>query len=709
MNYGNLNENSPTITQPDGINIKLHPHQLTSIAAMINFEKNASVIVDKPNTTSGIYRLVINKFNNNKKQFVSSTFVIETNTAILADKVGSGKTYMILGLILHTQSPRPCNRIVLGTDNFFIRTMNNVEESVKTNLIVTPHNLTNQWGEFTKNTTTLKCLVLSSLSDFDIFFDIEETTTKTGTYGEPFTLFKATKKKQKVATQKNSKTSKKTKQTFKSVTIYQKKTLNVQKVQQVLAETDVIILNINRYNKPFNKIFTNIKWSRVIIDEMDTIHIPNVFFEHGNFQWFITATPMSIFTRSCKKYVGSIFGNYYDLLPYFTVRNNNSYIDQSIVLPQPFAYMIKCRMHRVASQLRDIIPRNVLQLVNAGNVREAITELNCDVETEDTIFNVLTEKTKAQLHNLEAKLSYVQALIPVDEEAHKERIKDLKDSIQSCKTRIDTIDERIKSIKTECCLICADNFQTPVITDCCKAVFCLKCLLSSHTSLGKKCPMCRADMKSNKSYRVVIEKPTKESHDNKDILFETIDKTDALELLLKEIKKTDATPRILIFSDYAQTLSKIVKHIAKAKLRYNTISGTPSHISTTIDEYNEGKINVLFLNSSHYGSGLNLQSTKYLILFHRMDNELETQVLGRAHRFGRQEPLHVIYLLHENERTSTSITTSPLTLNYSSDLKQLSNNSKTSVVSTSTKVENKPKMKKRSKLVSKPLILEDDN
>jgi hypothetical protein len=36
-------------------------------------------------------------------------------------------------------------------------------------------------------------------------------------------------------------------------------------------------------------------------------------------------------------------------------------------------------------------------------------------------------------------------------------------------------------------------------------------------------------------------------------------------------------------------------------------------------------------------------------MFHKLDTEMEKQVIGRANRFGRVESLKVWYLLHANE------------------------------------------------------------
>jgi SNF2 family DNA or RNA helicase len=63
------------------------------------------------------------------------------------------------------------------------------------------------------------------------------------------------------------------------------------------------------------------------------------------------------------------------------------------------------------------------------------------------------------------------------------------------------------------------------------------------------------------------------------------------------------------------------------------------------------------MNTQHFGSGLNLENTTDMVLFHKIDTENEKQVIGRAQRYGRKEPLNVHYLLYENEMPSVETKT----------------------------------------------------
>lgn len=675
MSFYYLDENSPKAKQPKGLKIKLKNHQLTCLAAMLELEKQGSIIIDQPSVESCLYQAVRHCMTD-LEEITSSTFVLETNSAILADKVGAGKTFSLISLILSNSVPPVHNRFIIGTDYYSVK-MISVKESEKVNLVVVPHNLINQWEEFMKY-SSLNYLKLNNEADFNVFFDTEYVLKPEPNHADRLRLYRVCRNKKIVEKQlkkllgKNTKNggSKTIKTTFTMV--YEKKQLNDKKVKKILDTKQVFILNINRY-RFFKRIFRSTKWARVIIDEMNTTALPTNFSEFGNFNWFVTATPTSIFYKSCRRYVNKIFGYNTLLLEYFTVKNKDEYVDASMVLPKPHVFMVSTLLHRIVSAIQDLIPMDVLQLINAGNMKEAIIKLNCEVDTEENIIKVLTEKIKDDLHNLKQELAYVQQLRVADQGAHNERIAKIQREINSCQTKLDTVYERINSIRDECCFICAEPFDMPTILNCCKNVFCLKCLLGALKSGGNKCPYCRSQLKSNKEYHV-IGKCTKTIDSEKKPPvkeFKDMDKADVLEKILMYIAKKDASPRILIFSDYSQTFEKIVKNIAKAKLKYEMLSGTPAHIVNVINQFNNGTINVLMLDSQHYGSGLNLQAADYLILYHRMMPELETQVIGRAHRFGRNKSLKIIYLVNDSESHTSRLVSKPEFLHNEKDLSKI--------------------------------------
>ena len=46
---------------------------------------------------------------------------------------------------------------------------------------------------------------------------------------------------------------------------------------------------------------------------------------------------------------------------------------------------------------------------------------------------------------------------------------------------------------------------------------------------------------------------------------------------------------------------------------------------------------------------MNLENSSDIIFVHKMNKDMEKQVIGRAQRLGRKSKLNIIYLLYENE------------------------------------------------------------
>ena len=77
--------------------------------------------------------------------------------------------------------------------------------------------------------------------------------------------------------------------------------------------------------------------------------------------------------------------------------------------------------------------------------------------------------------------------------------------------------------------------------------------------------------------------------------------------------------------------------------------GSSNSINKTLEKFNNNEINILFLDTKHFGQGLNLEQADEIILFHKMTSDMEKQAIGRAQRPGRNTELIVHHLLHENE------------------------------------------------------------
>jgi len=109
--------------------------------------------------------------------------------------------------------------------------------------------------------------------------------------------------------------------------------------------------------------------------------------------------------------------------------------------------------------------------------------------------------------------------------------------------------------------------------------------------------------------------------------------------------------KVLVFANYDGSLLKTAKRLDEQKIEYGRLGGTSADIYNMSIEFNEKNLNVLLINSIKYCASLNLQSATDVVFMHKiLDNDIESQVSGRAQRIGRKHHLNIHYILYDNER-----------------------------------------------------------
>jgi len=119
-------------------------------------------------------------------------------------------------------------------------------------------------------------------------------------------------------------------------------------------------------------------------------------------------------------------------------------------------------------------------------------------------------------------------------------------------------------------------------------------------------------------------------------------KCEALLSILEDL--SNPSEKVIIFSQYVETLNFISKHLGTLPHNLFTGSHSQSERQAILDTFKTKPGPRALLMSLHAGGvGLNLQEASTVILFDRWWNPaVENQAIHRAHRFGRTQPLHVI-------------------------------------------------------------------
>jgi hypothetical protein len=588
-----LNENDNKIKQPNGIKIELFDHQKTIIYKLIEREEEKKII--------------INNYENNKDCMA----IIDTDKIILCDKVGSGKTLEIIGLqiIKNFVSEEPD---IDSFDYFAIEKKNNEIYKLNIDLVIIPHILIDQWKNTYEKYTNLKVLVIDNI---DIVNNLIEREWKIDHVND-----------------------------LNNVILYINKKIELEHI----INYDVILLSDIMWEKFFEVMYV-IRWRRVIIDEADTINYPEDAKLNGNIKYFITGTPHGLINNK-SKYLNDIFidKDSIEFINYLSIKNDDKYINKSIKLIKPNRIKIKCLTPKELYIIHDIIPPEILQMINAGNTEDAIMALNCEVNTSNNIIKILTLEINKKIVELEFELKY---------ESNNElkydfnKILKIKEKLKKLYLKIETIKDRISKYKDEMCPICFDNFSNPCVISCCKILICYECLIMSSNETNK-CPNCTSSFKKE-NIKVINENVNIQKEKIINILENKMDKM----YIMLDIIDKKKNGNFLIFANFEETLYKIENKFKELNIDYKKLDNNYSDkdeiikIKNYIENYNNknNKCNILLLNAKYYGSGLNLQTTTDIIMFHRFNKNTEEQIIGRAQRIGREYELNVYYLLHDNE------------------------------------------------------------
>lgn len=559
-------------------NIELRHHQLQAVQKMMILEKKEDI----SNTGDG------------------HGDICDTNYGILCDKVGSGKSIMVLALLLL----KPLSHGTYETYVVDYSYCYDIGYRVVTkrigfyfpcNIIVVPHTLCAQWSRYVTEYTNFSFMCIKTQHD-------------------------------------------------------------VMKYKEVMDKSDdVIVILSNKVYNSFADEFRDKTFSRVIFDEADTVDIPSTKRIRAGFYWFVSASVTNI-VYGRRRNLGFIL----DVLrmnqsihnDFLYVKNSDEYVDLSMQLPVPCVSVIKCKVHRILKIIGNIIPARIQLMISGGDIGGAISELNIFNDTSDNIIQIVTESFRRQLNNEKTKLEMnAQLIFPT--ELEKERaLTECQKNIKTLESKIEFIRNRIEEEDVD--PITFDMIENPVITKCCQNKFEAKSILDyirfkSQTS-NVFCPMCKAQPFSMDSFIYMVDKKmVKEDHISKNSSGEWISiEHNKIENLTRLFMtgKIKPTEKILIMTQYNNCFGAELKNMLDdMKIKWKSLQTPGMKLLTIVDQYQKGDLNCLILNTNYYGAGINLEMTDHVVFLHKMPSEVEMQGVGRAQRIGRKGVLQIWKLL----------------------------------------------------------------
>ena len=390
-------------------------------------------------------------------------------------------------------------------------------------------------------------------------------------------------------------------------------------------------LNINNFNviivSPlfFNVLmlkYQRVAWKRFIYDEPENSRVILMKNINFGFMWIITTEPYFLSNKYKlykKNFMNTLFKDIYfcTIIKHILIKQDIEFINKSF-LKNDIEHKYYICHSPVYSVIKDMVDSTISQMLEANNIEGIINSLGG--EKTSNIIELVKNKKNEELLEIKNKLLFLE---------NDEKLLEIKNKIEG---DIQKIDDRFKNIFNENCSICYDKKVKPILEPNCQNTFCGKCLFVWMKEKGT-CPLCRKLIESKNL--IFIE--TK--HEN--TLLSTKEKT------IIEIINTDKNRKYIIFSDWDESFNKIRTLLKDNLIEFIEIRGSANIRASKIEKFKNGNINILFLNSNTDSSGLNLQETTDIILYHTMNESIKMQIINKVNRIGRTKILNVHHLIFE--------------------------------------------------------------
>lgn len=402
---------------------------------------------------------------------------------------------------------------------------------------------------------------------------------------------------------------------------------------------DIVLISPSMYNILAND-YTNRTWKRFVYDEPGDLKLISMKYINAGFIWLLTATPNSIvyLHKNCRTgYMYDMIScvkpweSFSDIFGKIIIKNSKEFIDYSFEMPSTINIYHEC-FSPIYDILKGLVNDKIIKMISAGNINEVINIIGGGKT------NNLTLLIKGH------KLSQLKKLIKLKEtyniQHNMKRMIQIDESMQRLNIQINDLDNRYINMMSTECNICLETIKNPVMEYNCQNLFCGECLLE-WLKLNNSCPLCRHNVDSNKLVYIV----DKQLCENKNIKNTCMKKKETKINTVINLIHKNPDGKFIIFSQWDKTFIPICNMLKLNNIKFIDVKGGDSARNNAINDYKKGDVNVIFLNANFNGSGVNLQETTDIIVYHKMNEYVYNQIVGRANRIGRTSNLRVHNLI----------------------------------------------------------------
>ena len=396
---------------------------------------------------------------------------------------------------------------------------------------------------------------------------------------------------------------------------------------------DVVIVTPVNFNKVINR-YHGMAWKRFIFDEPAHIRVPAMRKIIFGFMWLVTATPGGIYYKhqNChSSFMRPISLNINCYREYITVENDEKFLEESFKMPTTLHQFHMCRSNLLQT-IAGIASPKVYQLIDQGNITAALKKLG-GTSTENIVDLLVTRK-----HQEIKEINGCINLCKLRDD--DEKITEWEQKILRIEKQITDLQKRFENSLNQQCCICMESITKPVLEPGCQNVFCGECIFT-WMKTKTNCPLCRRHINGKKL--IYIEKKEKPEPVEKKKESKLLSKEDTMLKIILQ-KNRGSLGKFIIFSEHFESFYTMRQILEERGVKSFELRGSATTRHKIIQKYKDEKSSILFLNAAHDSSGINLQETTDIIMYHEMSNYVTQQIIGRANRLGRTQSLTVHHM-----------------------------------------------------------------
>ena len=347
-------------------------------------------------------------------------------------------------------------------------------------------------------------------------------------------------------------------------------------------------------------------------------------------------------------------------------KNTKDKIKEQIQIPEPIIetkFLIQNEIENAiyTSVLGD--KKKMIQMCShVGISDENIAILGNNPLSLDEIHKKMTEyyekkvkRQKRSLEILENKMDIDEVEDPDEDDNYENLVlkkDELINEIKANQAKYNIFNNLENKLKEDsCCPVCMEELENKVKAIIpCGHIYCAGCIGHIVKKFNNNCPMCRFTF--TKEDLEIVKATKKDENENNINKWGT-----KMAFLIKYLEEilVNLNNRIIVFSQWDSMLKLVGKVLDEFNIKYLNLNGSIHVVNGRIRRFKlDESIRIVLMSSEKSASGLNLQEANHIVLLDTMNTDkdnskiIEDQAIGRAARIGQKNKVQVLRLIMQD-------------------------------------------------------------